>query len=374
MPDFYGRWDALTISFSMTRMNPGIASALIAALLFGASTPLAKLLLHDVSPLLLAGLLYAGSGLGLLLVLGLRGLRSGHSTGGRSGSSMRLPSAVDLGWWAGAILTGGVAAPVLLLLGLRQLGAAQASLLLNLEGVLTALLAWFVFRENFDRRIAIGMAAIVLGGIVLSWDPASTAGWSFGALLVACACACWALDNNLTRKIATHDALMIACAKGLVSGIVNLTLAGMLGAHWPALTATGGALVVGFFGYGVSLALFVVGLRQLGAARTGAYFSLAPFFGAALALPLQGEPLSTALLLAGALMAVGVWLHLTERHLHEHTHEPLEHEHAHRHDAHHRHEHAFAWDGREPHTHAHAHEPLVHAHGHYPDVHHRHRH
>jgi drug/metabolite transporter (DMT)-like permease len=369
LADFYRRGDSLTIPSNMARLNPGIASALIAALLFGASTPLAKLLLHDVSPLLLAGLLYAGSGLGLLLVLAMRAVRSG-----RAGSGLRTPSAADLGWWAGAILAGGVAAPVLLLLGLRQLGAAQASLLLNLEGVLTALLAWFVFRENFDRRIALGMGAIVLGGIVLSWDPASSAGWSFGALLVACACACWALDNNPTRKIATHDALMIACAKGLVSAVVNLTLAAVLGAHWPALNATGGALVVGFLGYGVSLALFVVALRQLGAARTGAYFSLAPFFGAALAIPLHGEPLSAALLLAGALMAVGVWLHLTERHLHEHRHEVLEHEHSHRHDAHHQHEHAFGWDGREPHTHPHAHEPLVHAHAHYPDIHHRHRH
>jgi len=352
---------------NMARINTGIAGALIAALLFGASTPLAKLLLHDVSPLLLAGLLYAGSGLGLLLVLALRALRSG-------GSGLRRPGAGDLGWWAGAILAGGVAAPVLLLLGLQLLGAAQTSLLLNLEGVLTALLAWFVFRENFDRRIAIGMAAIVLGGIVLSWDPGSTAGWSYGALLVACACACWALDNNLTRRIATHDALMIACAKGLVSGVVNLTVAWARGAHWPAPSAAGGALVVGFLGYGVSLALFVVALRQLGAARTGAYFSLAPFFGAALAILLHGEPVSTALMLAGALMAVGVWLHLTERHLHVHTHEPLEHEHSHRHDEHHQHGHAFAWDGREPHTHGHAHEPLAHAHAHYPDIHHRHHH
>ncbi|HEX3836041.1 MAG TPA: EamA family transporter [Steroidobacteraceae bacterium] len=353
----------------MARINPGIAGALIAALLFGASTPLAKLLLHEISPLLLAGLLYAGSGVGLLLVLALRALRSGATA-----NPLRLPGAADLVRWAGAILAGGVAAPVLLLLGLRQLGAAQAALLLNLESVLTALLAWFVFRENFDRRIAIGMAAIVLGGIVLSWAPAGTAGWSFGALLVACACLCWALDNNLTRKIATHDALMIACVKGLVAGLVNLTLAQLRGAHWPALSAASAALAIGFLGYGVSLTLFVVALRQLGAARTGAYFSLAPFFGAALAIPLQGEPVSTALLVAAALMAVGVWLHLTERHLHEHTHEPLEHEHSHRHDEHHQHEHAFVWDGREPHTHRHAHARLVHAHAHYPDIHHRHHH
>jgi len=218
------------------------------------------------------------------------------------------------------------------------------------------------------------MAVIVAGGGVLSWDPASVAGWSLGALLVACACACWALDNNLTRKIATHDALKIACAKGLVAGAVNLTLALLSAAHWPAPGATLGALLVGFFGYGVSLSLFVVGLRQLGAARTGAYFSLAPFFGAALSIPLFGEALSATLLLAGALMGFGVWLHLTEQHLHEHTHEPLDHEHPHRHDAHHQHEHDFPWDGQEPHTHPHAHRPLRHAHAHFPDIHHRHRH
>jgi drug/metabolite transporter (DMT)-like permease len=352
----------------MVRLNPGIASALIAALLFGASTPLAKLLLHDVSPLLLAGLLYAGSGIGLLIVLMLRPTRDPPGV-----PAARL-SPQDLLWLGAAILAGGVTAPVLLLLGLRRLGAAQASLLLNLEGVLTALFAWFVFRENFDRRIAIGMAAIVIGGIALSWDPASVAGWSSGALLVASACAFWALDNNLTRKIATYDALIIACAKGLVAGGVNLTLASVVGAHWPALTATVGALLVGFLGYGVSLALFVVGLRQLGAARTGAYFSLAPFFGAALAIPLHGEPVSQTLLLAGALMGLGVWLHLTEQHVHEHAHELLNHEHPHRHDEHHQHEHDFVWDGEEPHTHPHAHRPLVHAHAHFPDIHHRHPH
>lgn len=347
----------------------GIACALIAALLFGASTPLAKLLLRDIPPVLLAGVLYAGSGLGLLLVLALRGLHSG-SGGGR----LRVPGSRDLRWLAAAILAGGVMGPVLLLLGLRQLGAAQASLLLNLEGVLTALVAWFAFRENVDRRIALGMGAIVLGGVVLSWNPAATADWSFGALLVAAACACWALDNNFTRKIAGHDALIIACAKGLVAGCVNLTLALLMGAHRPSASAMSGALILGFSGYGVSLALFVVSLRQLGTARTAAYFSLAPFFGAALAIGLHPEPVSTTLIVAGALMAAGVWLHLTERHLHQHMHEPLEHEHSHRHDEHHQHDHAFAWDGREPHTHPHVHGRLAHSHAHYPDIHHRHDH
>lgn len=353
----------------MRRPNPGIASALIAAVLFGASTPLAKALLRDVSPLLLAGLLYTGSGLGLLILLTLRRRRALATR--PQASSLQM---ADLAWLAAAIAAGGVIAPVLLLLGLSRLGAAQASLLLNLEGVLTALFAWFVFRENFDRRIAIGMAAIIGGGIVLSWDPAGVAGGSSGALLVAAACALWALDNNLTRRISSHDALTIASAKGLVAGVVNLSLASARGSHWPALAATAGALLVGFVGYGISLTLFVVALRQLGAARTGAYFSLAPFFGAALAIALQGDPISTTLLLAGTLMAVGVWLHLTERHVHEHTHDPLTHEHPHSHDAHHRHVHGFPWNGQEPHTHPHEHEPLVHAHGHFPDIHHRHRH
>jgi drug/metabolite transporter (DMT)-like permease len=353
----------------MARPSPGIASALIAALLFGASTPLAKGLLQGLSPLLLAGLLYTGSGLGLVLLLALRGRWQDLSRSQASGFRTR-----DLAWLVGAIAAGGVIAPLLMLLGLSRLGAAQASLLLNLEGVVTALFAWFVFHENFDRRIAIGMAAIVIGGIVLSWDPASVAGWSAGALLVAGACVCWALDNNLTRKIASHDALVIACVKGLVAGAVNLTLATVRGTHWPALEATCGALLVGFLGYGVSLTLFVVGLRHLGAARTGAYFSLAPFFGAALAIPLQGEPVSTTLLIAATLMGLGVWLHLTERHVHEHAHDSLRHEHPHLHDEHHQHPHGFAWDGAEPHTHPHDHRPLVHAHVHFPDIHHRHRH
>jgi drug/metabolite transporter (DMT)-like permease len=353
----------------MVRISSGVAYALIAALLFGASTPLAKLLLHDVSPVLLAGLLYAGSGLGLLILLTLRELRTRDTL-----ARLARPSLREVGWLAGAIIAGGVTAPVLLLLGLQWLGAAQASLLLNLEGVLTALLAWFVFHENFDRRIAIGMTAIVMGGIVLAWNPAGLAGWSFGALLVAGACACWALDNNLTRKIASHDALAIACVKGLVAALVNLSLAALLRGHSPPMTATAGALLVGFLGYGVSLTLFVVALRHLGAARTGAYFSLAPFFGAALSIPLQHEPVSAALLLAGGLMAFGVWLHLTERHEHQHTHDALEHEHPHVHDEHHRHEHDFPWDGRERHTHAHVHERLVHSHAHFPDIHHRHRH
>jgi drug/metabolite transporter (DMT)-like permease len=213
--------------------------------------------------------------------------------------------------------------------GLAHTGAADASLLLNLEAVLTALLAWIVFHENADRRIVLGMALIVAGGVVLAW-PAPGAGRTsvVGALSVASACACWALDNNLTRKVAANDPLFIAGTKGLVAGITNIALALALGARLPPPTWSAAAMGVGFVGYGVSLVLFVLALRGLGSARTGAYFSIAPFVGAAIAIIAFGEPVAWPFWLAAALMAAGVWLHLSEVHEHEHVHEPLTHTHA----------------------------------------------
>lgn len=347
-------------------MNPGITFALASAILFGISTPLAKALVATISPLLLAGLLYAGSGVGLALVMGIRRVST-------RGSFVTVPRIEEWRWLAAAIFFGGVLGPAALMYGLMTSAASTASLLLNLEAVFTALLAWFLFKENFDRRIALGMAAIVGGGALLAWVPGQRAGASLGLLLVAAACFCWALDNNLTRKVSASDAVMVACLKGLVAGAVNIALALVLGAKLPALPALGGAALVGFFGYGVSLVLFVLALRHLGAARTSAYFSVAPFFGAALSLLLVGEPITWQLVVAGLLMATGVWLHLTERHEHLHRHEAQEHSHLHVHDEHHQHSHD-SWDGAEPHTHVHRHAPLVHAHPHYPDLHHRHPH
>lgn len=339
----------------------GVPAALGAALLFGAGTPLAKLLLHDVGPWLLAGLLYLGSGLGLLLYRRLR-------------RAPRVRLAQDEApWLAGAILAGGVLAPVLLMIGLAGMPAADASLLLNAEGVFTALLAWFAFRENVDGRIALGMAAIVAGALVLSWPgEARFVGW-WPTLTILGACLAWAVDNNLTRKLAHADATWIAAVKGLTAGTMNLALAFWLGASLPSAPNLAAAMAVGFLAYGVSLALFVVGLRHLGTARTGAYFSVAPFFGAAVAIAL-GEAVTLPLVIAGALMAVGVWLHLTERHEHAHEHAGMIHAHTHVHDEHHRHDHDFAWDGAEPHEHPHTHAPLHHEHAHFPDSHHRHRH
>lgn len=346
-------------------MNTGILLALLSAALFGASTPLAKIMLGNVDPWMLAGLLYLGAGIGLAAV---------HL----SRNALRLPAIEaplrrsDVPWLVAVIVAGGILGPVFLMFGLVHTEAASASLLLNLEGLATMAIAWLVFHENVDRRLLLGAFAILAGAALLSWQGRASFNW--GAVLIVAACISWGIDNNLTRKLSSADPVQIAMLKGLVAGSVNLTLALAQGASLPGTGTILAAGVVGFFGYGVSLALFVFGLRYLGTARTGAYFSLAPFIGAVLALVLLDEPLTVRLLLAGALMAVGLWLHLTERHDHDHTHEAMEHEHRHTHDAHHQHAHAAGDPPGEPHSHWHRHQPLVHRHPHYPDLHHRHSH
>ncbi|WP_223513724.1 DMT family transporter [Pseudomonas sp. GL-R-26] len=346
-------------------MTKSILYALGAAALFGASTPLAKWLGLNVSPILLAGLLYLGSGVGLTLTRLIRD-RGWQPTG---------LTAPEWPWFIGAIVFGGVLGPVSLMFGLTLTSGTTASLLLNLEAVLTALMAWVVFRENADRRIVAGMVAIVAGGVLLAWPRTSAEahGW-LGPVAVAVACFCWAIDNNLTRKVSASDALFIAGTKGLVAGAVNCTLGIALGMHLPEWSLLGPTLLVGFLGYGVSLVLFVLALRGLGTARTGAYFSTAPFLGAAIAILFFGEAVTWVFWIAAGLMGLGVWIHLTESHLHEHQHEPQIHDHKHVHDEHHQHEHDFEWDGVQPHHHVHQHSPIVHSHPHFPDIHHRHSH
>jgi drug/metabolite transporter (DMT)-like permease len=346
-------------------LAPAIVAALAAALLFGASTPLAKELLRDTSPMLLAGLLYLGSGIGLSIA---------HLARNRGWRRPALARAEWL-WLLLAIGFGGVLGPLLLMWGLASTPAAPASLLLNLEAVLTALLAWIAFRENADRRVVLGMVLIVAGAVALAARGGSYAhGFGRGAPLIALACLCWALDNNLTRKISAADAVFLAGLKGLAAGVVNTGVALLLGERLPALAAIAETMAVGLLGYGVSLVLFVIALRGLGAARTGAYFATAPFLGAAIAVLALHEHPPPLFWAAAALMAAGVWLHLQERHEHVHTHRPMTHAHGHIHDEHHRHSHEFDWDGREPHAHEHAHALLTHGHPHYPDIHHRHEH
>jgi drug/metabolite transporter (DMT)-like permease len=262
----------------------------------------------------------------------------------------------------------------LLMLGLSRTPAATASLLLTMEGAATALLAWFVFHENFDRRIALGMACLVAGAAMVSWSGTPTLESLVGPLAIVAACIAWGIDNNLTRKVSLADPLQIVQLKGLIAGPVNLLLGLWAGGSLPGPLGMLIAALVGFVCYGLSLALFVVALRHLGAARSGAYFSTAPFIGAATAVIASQQPLTIQLIGAGALMAVGVWLHVTERHAHVHTHARMVHAHAHTHDEHHRHTHGPQDPPGEPHTHAHEHEALTHSHPHVPDMHHDHRH
>jgi drug/metabolite transporter (DMT)-like permease len=347
----------------------GVALALLSAGLFGLSTPAAKLLLSTADPAILAGLLYCGAGLGVAV---LRRLRTPLTSSGRPQEAAL--EAKDWPWLGCAIVAGGVIGPILLMLGLARTDAAAASLLLTLEGVATALLAWFAFHEHFDRRIAIGMASLVAGAIILSWSGTPSISGLIGPLAIVGACIAWGLDNNLTRRVSLSDPLQIVELKGLIAGPTNLLLGLWVGGVLPPPSTMALAGLVGFLGYGVSLVFFVLALRSLGTGRTSAYFSTAPFVGAIAAILVLGESLTLQLVAAGALMGIGVWLHLTEAHDHEHEHEPMEHSHRHVHDKHHQHEHGPDDPPGEPHMHWHRHERLRHKHAHTPDMHHLHKH
>lgn len=351
----------------MKPASGAIAAALTAALLFGVSTPAAKPLLAVADPWLTAGLLYLGCGLGLGAYRLLQRLAGSRPK--EAGLSRR-----DWPWLVSAIASGGVVGPLLLMFGLAQVSASQASLLLNVEGVLTAVIARFVFGEHIPRRIALGMVAITAGAVLLAWQPGEAFHLEPGALLVVGACLAWAIDNNLTREISGGDPLVIAGLKGGVAGAVNITIALVASVSLPPVGAVLGVGLIGLFGYGVSLILFVRALRELGAARTGAYFSTAPFVGAAVSIVALGEPFTPGLVAGGVLMLLGVGLHLTERHDHDHVHEGLEHEHLHDHDEHHHHAHEAGISAAGPHSHRHVHTVLRHSHPHYPDLHHRHGH
>jgi len=344
---------------------PGVPFAVASAVLFGISTPIAKALLGDLSPVVLAGLLYLGSGVGLLITTVLR-----HATRLSTEAPIRRG---DLPWLGAVVLAGGVVGPLLLMFGLSKTPASAASLLLNLEGLFTLGIAWVVFRENVDLRVGQGAAAILLGAVLLSWTG-RTDGINWSVLAIVGACAAWGIDNNLTRKLSTADPVQLAMIKGLAAGTFNTALGLSQASVWPRLSVVAAAMAVGFVGYGVSLVCFILALRHLGTARAGAYFSFAPFAGALVAVLVLGESANVTFLIAAGLMAVGLYLHLAERHEHEHIHEALAHEHRHVHDEHHRHTHTPNDPPGEPHSHWHEHIRFVHSHSHYPDTHHRHRH
>jgi drug/metabolite transporter (DMT)-like permease len=343
--------------------------ALLAAALFGVSTPIAKQLLGGIEPVTLAGLLYLGSGAGLLLIRATRQWRP-HASAAPKEARLQ---ARDYPWLAGAVVCGGVVAPVLLLWGLTRSSASAASLLLNFEGLLTALLAAAAFREAVGRRIWWASALMLAGGLVLSYEPAVPYGVSLHTLAIFGACLFWAVDNNLTRNISAADPGGIAMTKGLAAGLVNVCLGQAAGEALPGWPVVAGAMVLGLVSYGVSLVLYVRALRHLGTARTAAHFGTAPFFGALAAVSLFGEPATPAFAASLAFMAAAAWLVLSERHEHRHAHGRMVHSHIHTHDEHHRHAHSGG-EGPEPHAHEHVHEPMAHVHAHLPDIHHRHGH
>jgi drug/metabolite transporter (DMT)-like permease len=347
----------------MSEVNPirGVVAGLGAAALFGLSTPVAKLLLPSTGPFLLAGLLYLGAGVGLSLVAPLR----------RAGLEARLQRK-DLPTLAGMVLVGGMAGPLLLFLGLARLPGAQASLLLNLEAPLTIGLAVLVFGESLSMREVFGAAVVVLGGAALSAGPGGGATQLWGSLAIAGACAAWALDNNLGQRLALRDPVAVTRVKALVAGAVNVGLGLFLGERLPPAPALGAMLGTGFIGYGLSIVLHLLAMRQVGAARQAAYFATAPFIAALASIPILGERLGAVELGAGGLMAAGMVLLLRARHEHRHEHGALEHDHSHVHDGHHAHEHDELLV--EPHAHPHRHAPMAHEHPHLPDAHHRHRH
>ena len=351
--------------------------ALAAAALFGASTPFAKLLLGDVTPAMLAALLYLGSGLGLSLAR-LAGTVLPWSSSGGEKEADNPPSPIAAAQWvwlAAAIACGGVCAPLLLLWGLQRSSATGAALLLNAESVLTTLLAAAIFGEQVGRRVWLASAVMLAAGLALAWSPGAALAWPPGALAVLGACLFWALDNNFTRRISGGDAMAIAMLKGYAAGGVNLVIALAAGSSFPAANHLFEALLLGAFAYGASLVLYVRALRHLGSARTGAHFAVAPFAGAAIALAL-GEAPASMFWPALALMLLATWLMLTEHHGHRHSHEPTAHAHEHMHDEHHRHAHASGDEPADggPHAHHHVHEAMMHFHPHLPDLHHRHRH
>ncbi len=343
------------------RAASGAALGLASAALFGASTPVAKLLVPGTGPLVFAGLLYAGAGLGLVAARAFR----------RGGAEAPIRRS-DLPVLAAAIVSGGIVGPLLLVLGLARLSGLTASLLLNLEAPCTIALAVLFLGERLSRREALGAGAVVAGAAILSWAPGPLEVDPVGAACVAGACVAWAIDSNLNQRLSLRDPVAVARAKALFAGPFNVALGLAVGERLPSLARTGAALVTGSLGYGASVVLFLLAVRSLGAARQAAYFATAPFVGAALAIPLLGERPLPVHLAAGGLMALGTVVMARSRHAHAHVHEPVEHEHAHVHDAHHAHAH----DGpvAEPHSHVHRHERLAHDHPHLPDVHHRHEH
>lgn len=352
----------------MTRLTLPIIQALLAAALFGASAPFAKLLLGEVEPVLLAGLLYLSSGLSAALLGWGQRVRAKGVTVEAGLARQEWP------WLAGAVLAGGILAPIVLLFSLRETAAATASLLLNFEGLATTLIAVWFFREAISRKIAGAIGLIAAASIILSWNSQGEWGLSLGALGILLACVLWGLDNNFTRRISAKNPLTIVAVKGLVAGSFSLLLGLLLGNPLPGWLTVLGAMVLGSLSYGLSIMLFILAMREMGAARTSALFSTAPFIGAILSFLILREPLDMRFGLGFLVMVIGAYLLVGEDHGHAHHHAYLVHEHRHSHDDdHHSHDHPEG-ASQQAHAHPHEHSSGEHEHPHTPDLHHHHDH
>jgi len=341
-----------------------ILMALLAAALFGAVVPASRILLFNIGPVTLAGLLYVGAGIGGLIIRRLT------NPEGKNESPIRR---TDLPWLMGVIVFGSVIGPILCMVGLTTTPASTASLLLNAELAFTTLIAVIGFREPLGKRGICAIIAVVSGGLLLSYDSSGTFGLSPGSILIILACLCWGLDNNFTRVISGKEPAQIVMIKGLVAGIFSVCLGQAIGEPFPTVGIIPAALIIGCLGYGFSIFFVIRAMRVLGSARTGALFATAPFIGLVLSLPLPGESPGLQLLLSLPLMAVGAWLIATEQHSHRHIHLAIQHEHRHSHDDGH---HVHHSPGMEDvvHAHPHEHEKIVHSHSHTPDLHHFHEH
>lgn len=344
-----------------------MVQAILAAVLFGACTPISKLLLGDIEPIPMAAFLYFGSGIGMLLFGIIRRMKNNFT---------ELEAKIgkdDIKWLIGAIIAGGVIAPIVLMFSLRNTPASTASLLLNFEGVATTLIAVIVFKEAIGRRIWLAVASITAASILLSWNLNGEWGFSIGSLGIILACSLWGIDNNFTRNISAKDPIITVIIKGIGAGIFSLLLGFITQSSFPGIKIALGAMLLGCFGYGLSIKLFISAMRNLGASRTSAFFGTAPFVGALLSFLLFRELPNTLFYIALPIMLMGAILILGEEHEHVHLHDSLEHEHRHSHnDEHHTHNHI---DGLElEHTHLHMHAYIEHSHIHTPDIHHRHVH
>lgn len=341
-----------------------IGFIIISAVLFGISMPLAKLIVKEISPMALAGLLYLGVFVGLSLYSVIIKKRT---------NTLDKLEKKDIPWLAGAVIAGGVIGPISMMIGLTYVSGFVGSLLLNLEGVTTAIIAVLIFKENTGKHFWLALACMTIAGILLTWDSSQSKFSLVGPMFIVLAMICWGIDNNLTRNISDKDPIQIAKIKGFVAGTISLLLSLIFGYKLSFNIWIAFASLLGAFSYGISLVFFIKALKGLGSSRTGAFFSVAPFIGAVFSIIILKEPIGWVMFPAAGFMIIGALLIVSERHLHIHIHKPLIHIHSHKHnDMHHIHEHSE--NVNSPHIHEHPHYELCHEHIHWPDIHHRHEH